>query len=235
MYVVFFIIFFWLIVNLWSVLHRIYVHMIYLNVITLYCIYEQLSSRATPLIICSRIITSIFFYISAQYRLDYTIMKQPGECPSSDKWSPATNYPATAYHNVRRYYNCNYYHHCYQRNYHHRHYYHHHCHYQNHRHYQHYCNHYYQFTNANRSNDKMPRNDRYHSSLHILAIFLNVLFHNPDDNDDANADADADNDKNDDEDINVYVKHDNDNNKVFLTKNVSRFMLPDILFTNCVW
>lgn len=80
----------------------------------------------------------------------------------------------------------------------------------------------------------MPRNDRYHSSLHILAIFLNVLFHNPDDNDDANADADADNDKNDDEDINVYVKHDNDNNKVFLTKNVSRFMLPDILFTNCV-
>lgn len=30
--------------------------------------------------------------ISAQYRLDYSAMKQPGECPSSDKWSHATDH-----------------------------------------------------------------------------------------------------------------------------------------------
>lgn len=29
--------------------------------------------------------SQIIFLLSAQYRLDYSIMKQPGECPSSDK------------------------------------------------------------------------------------------------------------------------------------------------------
>lgn len=81
----------------------------------------------------------------------------------------------------------------------------------------------------------MPRNDHYRSSFHILAIFLNVLFRNQDDNDDANADDDANNDENDDQNINADVKHDNDSNKIFLTEDVPRFMLPDILFTNYVW
>lgn len=79
----------------------------------------------------------------------------------------------------------------------------------------------------------MPRNDHYRFSFHILAIFLNVLFRNQNDNDD-DANADADNDKNDDKNINADVKHDNDSNKVFLTEDAPRFMLPDTLFTNYV-
>jgi len=76
----------------------------------------------------------------------------------------------------------------------------------------------------------MPRNDRirHRSSFYILAIFLNGLFRNPDDNDDAI----ADNDKDDDEDADV--EHDNDSSKIFLTRDVSRFMLSDVLFTNYV-
>lgn len=170
--------------------------------------------------------------ISAQYRLDYTIMKQPGECPSSDKWSPATGHSATTRHNDHRHYDCNYCHHR-----HHQHHHHYHYHQKQHRHHyqqqhHHHChsNHYHQYvTNVHRSKDKTLRDDRYRSSFQFSVIFLNVLSCNQGDNDDdANADAD------DDGDNDADAKHDSD--EVFLTENISRFTVPGISFASSyVW
>lgn len=156
-------------------------------------------------------------------------MKQPGECPSSDKWSPA-DHSATTYYNDHRHYDRNYCHH--------RHHQHHHHHQKQHRHYyqqqHHHChsNYYHQYvTNVHRSKDKTLRDDdRYRSSFQFSVIFLNVLSYNHDNNDDANADADADDDGDNDAD----AKHDSD--EVFLTENVSRFTVPGISFTSSyVW
>ena len=46
------------------------------------------------------------FVITATYRLDYTQMKQPGECPGTDKWSPASdNYQRQHHQRNRQRYN----------------------------------------------------------------------------------------------------------------------------------
>lgn len=160
--------------------------------------------------------------ISAQYRLDYTIMKQSGECPSSDKWSPAMGHSTTIRHNPHRHYNRNYCHHLHYHHYHH------------HQHIYH-CNH--QYVNANRSKNKTLRNDnRYHSSFHLSVIFLNALFYNRNvDDDDVKANTNADND--DDDNDNADAKYDMYNgDETFLTEDPSWFMVQSTSFASSyVW
>jgi len=167
--------------------------------------------------------------ISAQYRLDYTIMKQPGECPSSDKWSPATDHFVTTRHNYHRHCNRNC---CHHRHHQHRHY-HHHYHHQQHRCYNQ------QYASMNLCMDKTSQDDdRYCSSFQFSVIFVNVRrYSRNDDYDDAIADADADADADDDDDIDTDARPDKlDNSKVFLTENVSRFMVSGIPFASSyVW
>ena len=69
----------------------------------------------------------------------------------------------------------------------------------------------------------MLRDDnRYCSFFHFSVIFLNTLFYNWNDgNDDINVNTDAD----DDGDDNVDAKYDNDSDKIFLTEDISRFMV----------
>ena len=42
--------------------------------------------------------------ISAHYRIDYSNTKQPGECSSSEKWSPAMDNPSAVHHHYYSYY-----------------------------------------------------------------------------------------------------------------------------------
>jgi len=72
--------------------------------------------------------------------------------------------------------------------------------------------------------------DRYCSSFQFSVIFVNVRrYSRNDDYDDANADADADADDDDDTDARPDEL---DSSKVFLTENVSRFMVSGIPFTS---
>jgi len=74
------------------------------------------------------------------------------------------------------------------------------------------------------------RNDnRYRSLFHFSVTFLNALFYNQDDDDDdTNANTDADDDDND----NTDAKYDNDSDEIFLTEDISRFMVRDIPFAS---
>lgn len=85
----------------------------------------------------------------AQYRLDYTIMKQPGDCSNSDKWSPAMDHPIIHHHQL-------YHSECRRRHYHH------HCHYHN------------DPASTNRHKDR-PNDDCYYSSCKLSVIFLDIL------------------------------------------------------------
>lgn len=153
-------------------------------------------------------------------------MKQPGECPSSDKWSPAMDHSATTRHNSHRHYNRNY---CYHR--HHQYHYRYHL----HHHHQHICQCNHKYVNVNRSKDKMLRDDnRYRSSFHFSVIFLNTLFYNHDDDEDTNANTDANDDGNDND--NADANYDNDSDEIFLTEDISRFMVRGTPFASSyVW
>lgn len=94
--------------------------------------------------------------LSAQYRLDYSIMKQPGDCPSSDKWSPATDHPK-----IYRYY-------------HYRNYCHHHCHC--------HCHYRYHYDPATAIQPKgRLKDDCYRSSCKFSVIFLDIPYIQDDD------------------------------------------------------
>lgn len=76
----------------------------------------------------------------------------------------------------------------------------------------------------------MLRDDnRYCSSFHFSVIFLNILFYNRNDGDD---DINVNTDVDDDGDNNVDTKYDNDSDEIFLTENISRFMVRGTPFAS---
>lgn len=77
----------------------------------------------------------------------------------------------------------------------------------------------------------MLRDDnRYRSSFRFSVIFLNTLFYNQRDDDDTSVNTDANND--DVDDAKYDAKYDNDSDEIFLTENISRFMVRGISFAS---